>query len=748
MSNTELTSIFVTKVRKVENLEPTDHVPRSVVGSFVPETNVVVNVNEEVPTNVDQQQEPMNNEFDAPFYNNDPIVDLNMEEEHYFGVDEVVEEPSLGLDCGPSNHVKQRERQPRNSNIITPGTSSSRQGRSQEYAPLPTISSFEVCTKFKAPMWTKEDVMENHELTTSLQSKELGEIQLGNLYNNKEELRQVVARFAINNNMEWMVKKSGTDLLYVTCKEPNCKWRLRGKKKMHSENFEVTVFHNEHTCNLNARQSDHRQAAPWVVGHLIKGKYTQDGTKYKAKDIQRDMFHDYGIQMSYLKAWRCREKALEYTRGTPEFSYMKLPAYLYMLQQKNPGTITDLYVEDERFKYCFVSLGACRKGFTFCRPVISIDGTFLKTKYGGIMLVAVAYDANNQLFPIAFGIVDSENNNSWTYFLQKLREAIGVVENLLFVSDRHQSIDHAVEIVFPEAVHCACYHHIIMNVNSKFKTDAFHKQIWNVAYSWSKMDCDRQFEKLRQMNPAIALYVESVGFEKWARPYCLGERYNIMTSNAAESFNSVTEEFRKYPITTLVEFIRFTLQSWFANRLETADICTTPLATLFEDNLAKNHENARFRRVQRNGANLYNIGRGPNDERGGDVNLVEKTCTCGVFTLLKLPCIHACAAALKTKTSVYTYCSPYYTKDAWRKTYDDTINLTGEEDDWVLPEHIKNMKVGVPVEKTPIGRPRKSNAGRRREKRFPSGDKRVSISRNCGNCGGSGHNRATCKARI
>ena len=499
---------------------------------------------------------------------------------------------------------------------------------------------------------------------------------------------------------------------------------------------------------MDAKHSDHRQAAPWVVGHLIKGKYTQDGTNYKAKDIQRDMFDNYGIQMSYVKAWRCREKALMYIRGTPAFSYTKLPGYLYMLQQKNPGTITDIVIEDERFKYCFFSLGACRKGFNFCRPVISIDGTFLKGKYGGIMLVAVAYDANNQLFPIAFGVVDSENNESWTYFLHYLREAIGVVENLVFVSDRHQSIDYAVSRVFPDAFHCACYHHILMNVNAKFKTDACRKMIYNVAYAWSKTDCDRQIGKLRQMDPAIAAYVESIGFEKWARPYCPRDRYNIMTSNAAESFNSVTEEFRKYPITTLLEFIRFTLQTWFAERLEKANKCTTPLADIFEGDLAGQHKNGKFRRVQRNGSNLFNVGKGPNGERGGDVNLVERTCTCGMFTLLKIPCTHACAAALMMNVSVYTLCSTYYLTDTWRKTYDDTINCVGDDDDWVLPEHFNNMIVGVPVEKKPIGRPKKSNAGRRPEKRWPSGGEIVKTPRNCSNCGGSGHNRATCKARV
>ncbi|XP_060963707.1 uncharacterized protein LOC133033120 [Cannabis sativa] len=276
------------------------------------------------------------------------------------------------------------------------------------------------------------------------------------------------------------------------------------------------------------------------------------------------------------------------------------------------------------------------------------------------MLVAVAYDANNQLFPIAFAIVDSENHDSWKYFLQKLKEAIGEVENLVFVSDRHQSIEHAVEVIFPEACHCACYKHISMNVTHKFKTDVCNTQIWLAAYAWSKRECDRHLQVLRQMDPPIAAYVDNIGLEKWARPYCLGD----------------------------IEFIRFTLQNWFANRLEKASKCVTPLATHFEEDLIKQHEDGRRRSVLRNGAQLFNVGRGADGsdfEKGGDVNLVERTCTCGMFQLLKIPCPHACAAALTRNVGVYAPSSPYYTKETWKNTYDATINVVGEEDEWVLP---------------------------------------------------------------
>ena len=44
--------------------------------------------------------------------------------------------------------------------------------------------------------------------------------------------------------------------------------------------------------------------------------------------------------------------------------------------------------------------------------------------------------------------------------MSKLKEAIGEVEDLAFVSDRHASITHALETIFPDAYHGACYHHI------------------------------------------------------------------------------------------------------------------------------------------------------------------------------------------------------------------------------------------------------------------------------------------------
>ncbi|KAL0545239.1 hypothetical protein IC582_020389 [Cucumis melo] len=127
---------------------------------------------------------------------------------------------------------------------------------------------------------------------------------------------------------------------------------------------------------------DHRQTKSWVVGELIKSKFKEAGCLYKSSDNIEDMRQDYDINMSYEKAWRARENANERVRRSPEESYNLLRRYGEALKLTNLGTIFHMELEDDRsFKYLFMAVGPCVRGFLNCiRPVIVMDGTFLKNK--------------------------------------------------------------------------------------------------------------------------------------------------------------------------------------------------------------------------------------------------------------------------------------------------------------------------------------------------------------------------------
>lgn len=146
--------------------------------------------------------------------------------------------------------------------------------------------------------------------------------------------------------------------------------------------------------------------------------------------------------MQYNVALAGRNHALDMIYGDTETSFQQMSSYLYMVQQTNPGSRVALKTdEEERFQYAFMALSASISGFLSSgRPVIVVDGTHLKGKYRGVMFVASTKDGNEQIFPLAVGIGDKENDSSWTWFFEQLRSTFGCPDNLLIVSDQHRSI--------------------------------------------------------------------------------------------------------------------------------------------------------------------------------------------------------------------------------------------------------------------------------------------------------------------
>ena len=70
-------------------------------------------------------------------------------------------------------------------------------------------------------------------------------------------------------------------------------------------------------------------------------------------------------------------------------------------------------------------LKASKDNFVSCRPIIGLDGCFLKGKYGGELLSVVARDGNDQMIPLAYCVVEVENKEMWSWFLVLLVDDLG-----------------------------------------------------------------------------------------------------------------------------------------------------------------------------------------------------------------------------------------------------------------------------------------------------------------------------------
>ena len=127
-----------------------------------------------------------------------------------------------------------------------------------------------------------------------------------------------------------------------------------------------------------------------------------------------------------------------------------------------------------------------------------------------------------------------------------------------------------------------------------------------------------------------------------------------MTSNYAESFNSKSRYARKYPITTFVDFLRFTLQDWFYKRRDLALAYNSPLAMDIKKQLCDTFQQATSCIVYPLSRFEFYVQDG---DRDGDVNLQTKIYSYRIFDLIGLLCVHVLTSTHSRSVDPYTLCS-------------------------------------------------------------------------------------------
>ncbi|KAL0337715.1 UNVERIFIED_CONTAM: hypothetical protein Scaly_2046600 [Sesamum calycinum] len=194
---------------------------------------------------------------------------------------------------------------------------------------------------------------------------------------------------------EYRVVESKPKLWKVACKydqQTGCSWMLRGIFQPNMGLFKITKYAGPHTCLMNEISVEHGNLGKSMIATHLLGMVRQDPA-YDIKFVQQNVKDRFGFEISYHKAWQSLKAAREQVYDRPGVQMLH---------------------------YVFWAFRPCIEGFRSCRNVISVDGTHLYTKYKHKLLVAVTLDANQQVLPLAFALVDEESLASWRWFLQML----------------------------------------------------------------------------------------------------------------------------------------------------------------------------------------------------------------------------------------------------------------------------------------------------------------------------------------
>ncbi|XP_024010580.1 uncharacterized protein LOC112085995 [Eutrema salsugineum] len=522
------------------------------------------------------------------------------------------------------------------------------------------------------------------------------------IFRSKTELKAFLEISAMKYNFDYNVLESTKHVWCIRCKEKSCNWRIRAQCLEGSEYFRINKYVAQHTCAPSNKDVVGRTASAKTIGNLIKNKFEGANAGPSPREIIHFIRTEHGCDISYDHAWEAREYAISIVRGIPGKSYAKIPKYLHMLKEANPGIHTQYETDiTGRFKFLFLSFGQSVRGFyKAIRRVIVVDGTFLKNKYKRVLLVATALDGNSNLYPIAFGVVDSENDLSWEWFMRQLKVVIADKVRLAFVSDRNVSVIKALEKVYPQSSHGIWIHHLLNNVITFFKTQGLTGLIAKASKEYRVSAFDTKFAAICSISPAVGKYLQDAGVEKWAR--C------------------------KFP--------------GFSSKHQ------APLTVEVETKIERRIDKGKPFIVYPVSQDRFLV---KGDKYDCLVDLDRRTCSCGKYDLLKIPCRHAIKAAFSVNQQIHILTDHYYTTEAWRTAYEECINpIAGPEDDWCVPDHVEHAKVVEPESRRA--------AGRRKKRRYESVEDKIRASQGsqrskkhkCSRCGIEGHKRGTCDMPI
>ena len=265
---------------------------------------------------------------------------------------------------------------------------------------------------------------------------------LGMVFSNKAEFKLACKHHGVKEGRRIRLKKVDKRRVTVICMD--CDWMISTAHLDGDESLHITSLRAKHTCGTTFNHG-------CASASFLSKKYVEDirvMPQMKISEFVQKVYADLKLNISRTKASLAKRMATIEIEGDYTMQYARLPDYCHELKRANPGsnvilkTLENDY-GDEIFQRLYICLQGCKQGFlAACRPLVGLDGCFLKGPHKGILLIAVGLDPNDQIFPIAYAVVETENKATWKWFLYQLEDDLAITDSSCwtFITDKQKVI--------------------------------------------------------------------------------------------------------------------------------------------------------------------------------------------------------------------------------------------------------------------------------------------------------------------
>nr|XP_023870556.1 uncharacterized protein LOC111983129 [Quercus suber] len=511
--------------------------------------------------------------------------------------------------------------------------------------------------------------------------------------------------------------------------------------------FEIKTFYPECTCPLTFKNGQ-------ITSAYVARRYLKDfgkNPKWEVSSVKHHVMQKISVDLSLSQVYRARTAARGLITGNEESQYGLLRDYAEMILRIDLGSRVILQIEmknenaQPNFKRMYIRYNAQKVGFLGgCRPFVGLDGCHLKGRFSGQLLSATAKDGNDNIFPVVMAVVEQETKDSWMWILEQFADDIGRPEelNLVFISDRQKGLLLAMETLFPTVEHRYYVKHISNNFKLNYKGMELKSVLWRCAGTTSAREFERGMDHLKSLDEEAWKYLTDIELAQWTRSHFSSRALtDCMVNNLSEIFNSMIVKAREKPILSMLEWIKVRLMSRLYIKKTGIEKYGGKLCLSIQKKLEQLKLESKGFCAMPSGRFVYEV---DNERERHVVDLVNRTCSCRVWDLTRIPCKHGVAAIFMNREKPEDYTHPCYYKDAYVETYKTPIPPMLGQSEWMSNGQPKPL---APIVHKPPGRP---PVKRKRDADEPNPYKvsRANRPLRCGKCHQEGHNARGCKANV
>lgn len=226
--------------------------------------------------------------------------------------------------------------------------------------------------------------------------------------------KEAVKQYGIEKKFNVWFSKNSSKKVQAKC-ELGCPWSIWASEVRGEKTFAVKSYNNEQKCT-------NKQKNRQVNAKFLARQYFERIKAFpwwKLSEFQWQVKEDFEVNVSLSQCYRARGIALKKAYASIDELYSPLWDYANELKRTNIGSTIEIKVirkspgEKSRFLRMYIGFDSLKKGWLAgCRKIIGMDGCFLKGICKGELLCAIGRDANNQMFPLAWAVVEVENTDS------------------------------------------------------------------------------------------------------------------------------------------------------------------------------------------------------------------------------------------------------------------------------------------------------------------------------------------------